>query len=77
MAKRRSGNLGRIDQALGEAGNFDQWLESAREHDELSGADAWRGDDASRLYDAENIRLRLKRLRRAISLTPARNGAWS
>jgi NTE family protein len=53
----------RIERDLLQADNYSQWFELAQEHDRETGADLWRGNDESRLYDSSSINTRLKRLR--------------
>ena len=53
-----------LERDLATADTYEQWYKLATRHDRLTGADEWRRDDASRLYDHENIRLRLQQLRR-------------
>ena len=52
-----------LEQELATAASYAEWHKLAARHDKLTGADDWRREDASRLYDYENIRLRLQRLR--------------
>ena len=61
---RRSPVIESLEQELATADSYGEWLELAERHDKLTGADEWRLEDASRLYDHENIRLRLQQLRR-------------
>lgn len=61
---RSSPVLEALEQELAVADSYDEWLRLAERHDKLTGADQWRRDDASRLYDHENIQVRLQRLRR-------------
>jgi NTE family protein len=46
------------------ADSYAEWLQLATEHDQLTGADAWRRKESSPLYDHANISTRLERLRR-------------
>lgn len=55
--------LDQLDNAMAEADNYEQWLELALEHDRLSGAEDWRHNDKSSLYDYRNLSLRLSNLR--------------
>ncbi|MCB9594572.1 MAG: DUF3336 domain-containing protein [Sandaracinaceae bacterium] len=61
-AKRR---LYAAGEAMERATSFEAWLEAATEHDALSGAEAWRADDASPHYDAAGLRESLATLRAA------------
>jgi len=54
----------RLERSLEQAENFEQWLEVAEEHDSATGAEVWRHNDESKLYDASSISTRLQRLRR-------------
>ncbi len=45
------------------AGSFNEWRDFARQHDELSGMEAWKRQEKSDLYDYANIRDRLTQLR--------------
>ena len=56
--------LASLEPDLAPADTYEQWYKLATRHDRLTGADEWRRDDASRLYDHQNIRLRLQQLRR-------------
>ena len=53
-----------LEQELAAANSYAEWYKLAERHDKLTGSDDWRREDASRLYDHENIRLRLQQLRR-------------
>lgn len=53
-----------LEGELANADTYERWLELAAQHDRLSGVDEWRRIPESRLYDHENIRLRLQQLRR-------------
>lgn len=44
---------------------YDDWQAAARMHDELTGRDQWKAEDASTLYDYRMIRLRYNELRTA------------
>jgi len=60
----RSPVLDTLEHDMASAQTYEQWYKLAAQHDRLTGADEWRRNDASRLYDHENIRLRLQQLRR-------------
>ncbi len=47
-----------------QASAYPDWLSAAREHDELTGADAWREEDDTDLYDYQLIRSRARLLRK-------------
>jgi len=49
--------------ALDAAESYQDWLAAAREHDALSGAEAWRAEDASEHFDAAALRRSEARLR--------------
>ncbi|MBK7169090.1 MAG: DUF3336 domain-containing protein [Gammaproteobacteria bacterium] len=53
-----------LDSEMVSADSYEQWQRIAAKHDRLTGAEAWRRDQKSRLYDHENIHLRLLQLRR-------------
>ncbi|HNC69126.1 MAG TPA: patatin-like phospholipase family protein, partial [Pseudomonadales bacterium] len=53
-----------LEQELAAANSYAEWYKLAERHDKLTGSDDWRREDASRMYDHENIRLRLQQLRR-------------
>ncbi len=53
-----------LERDMATARDYETWLRLAGEHDRETGADLWRQDDASRLYDNVNIATRLQRLRR-------------
>ena len=48
-----------MDQAI----TYEEWSESAQQHDEVSGQKRWRGVDKTSQYDYSQIRLRLDKLR--------------
>ncbi len=48
-----------MDQAI----TYEEWSESAQQHDEVSGQKRWRGVDRTSQYDYSQIRLRLDKLR--------------
>lgn len=50
--------------ALDAAETYGAWSHAAEEHDRLTGADQWRADDESELYDAAALRGSLARLTR-------------
>jgi NTE family protein len=52
-----------IERDLSQADCYEQWLESAREHDRETGADVWRLSSASSFYDHANLGKRLSTLR--------------
>jgi NTE family protein len=60
---RRSSALGSLERDLARADSYEHWHRLAKEHDRLTGADAWRRDEQTRLYDHANIKTRLQRLR--------------
>lgn len=47
------------------ATRYEEWLSAAREHDALSGAEAWCREHESPYYDAASVRSSIDRLRRA------------
>ncbi|MGI9287741.1 MAG: DUF3336 domain-containing protein [Pseudomonadales bacterium] len=53
----------RIEGEFLQADSYEHWFELAEEHDRETGADVWRQNNASKLYDHANIETRLKRLR--------------
>jgi len=53
-----------LERDMSNADNYEQWFELAAEHDRETGADKWRRNDESRLYDSSSINRRLKRLRK-------------
>lgn len=55
--------LGKLDRQLAAAHSYAEWREIAGEHDHLSGAAAWRADDASDLLHAPEIRKSIASLR--------------
>ncbi len=60
---KKSRQLKRIEKAMENAESYDEWKILALEHDELSGAEEWKQADPSSLYDYNNIRTRLEKLR--------------
>ena len=61
MLKNR--RLKRLDRQLDRAESYAEWMETACEHDEVSGMQRWREVDQTPLYDYNSIRRRLDRLR--------------
>ncbi|MBT4520495.1 MAG: DUF3336 domain-containing protein [Halieaceae bacterium] len=61
---RRTRTIKKLEALLARANSYDEWLALAMEHDGETGADVWRQNDESGLYDASSITLRLQRLRR-------------
>ena len=59
----KSRKLKKLERAMESSGTYAEWLQAAREHDEISGMKRWREIDQSRQYDYAQIRLRLDRLR--------------
>ena len=53
-----------LEREISNADSYEQWFELAAEHDRETGADKWRHNDESRLYDSASINRRLKRLRK-------------
>lgn len=62
--QRRSRALKKIERELEQAESYAQWLTLAEAHDLETGADVWRQNDESGLYDSSSINTRLQRLRR-------------
>lgn len=60
----RSPDFEILEQRMAEADTFDEWYALAAQHDALSGAAEWREQEETRLYDHENIKLRLRQLQR-------------
>ena len=54
----------KIERELLEADSYARWFELAREYDRETGAEQWRHDDESRLYDHSRIKTRVQRLRK-------------
>jgi hypothetical protein len=59
----RNRRLKRLDRQLDRAESYAEWMETACEHDEVSGMQRWREVDQTPLYDYNSIRRRLDRLR--------------
>ncbi len=55
--------LTKLEVRMAAASNYDEWLALALEHDRLSGAEDWRHNSKSELYDYININTRLNKLR--------------
>lgn len=55
-----SKNIKRISEM---AENYDEWLAIAQDHDQESGQEEWKNHEESNLYDYEQIRIRLDKLR--------------
>ncbi len=56
--------LAKLETAMGEAADYGEWSEAAREHDRLSGAEEWKSEEETPLYDWQLIRSRVRLLRR-------------
>jgi NTE family protein len=54
----------KIERELLEADSYARWFELAREYDRETGAEQWRHNDESRLYDHSRIKTRVQRLRK-------------
>lgn len=54
----------KLEQEMSTADTYDEWFALARRHDRESGAEIWRQDERSPLYDYYNINNRLQNLRR-------------
>ncbi|MFT4518203.1 MAG: TAG lipase/steryl ester hydrolase/phospholipase A2/LPA acyltransferase [Halioglobus sp.] len=61
MQNRRK--LKNLDKRMSQAASYDEWLEAAQQHDELSGEKRWRQVDQTSQYDYTQIRLRLDKIR--------------
>lgn len=63
--RRRSNDrkLNALEKQMQSADIYDDWLQLAAQHDRDSGAEDWRHNDKSALYDYANIKHRLNRLR--------------
>ena len=59
----RSPVLASLEEELATPESYEHWQQLAAQHDRLSGAEEWRRDPVSRLYDHANIELRLQQLR--------------
>jgi len=59
----KSRKLKKLERQMDKARSYAEWREAAIEHDELSGKKRWRDIDQTSLYDYNQIRLRLDRLR--------------
>lgn len=53
----------RIEKKMQQAATYETWKEYALEHDLVSGMEAWKQEEKSKLYDYKEIRLRLDILR--------------
>ena len=59
----RSPVLASLEEELATPESYEHWQQLAAQHDRLSGAEEWRRDPVSRLYDHANIEIRLQQLR--------------
>lgn len=59
----KSRRLKQIDKQMRRADSYEDWAALAQEHDEASGMSRWRQIDQTRLYDYNQVRLRLDKLR--------------
>lgn len=57
--------LRKIERAIQNAANYEEWLDACCEHDRLSGANEWKEVDHSPYFDYELLRTRLTELRQA------------
>lgn len=48
---------------MAQAPTYDEWLVLSQEHDSVNGAEDWRHNNKSELYDYININTRLSKLR--------------
>jgi TAG lipase / steryl ester hydrolase / phospholipase A2 / LPA acyltransferase len=55
--------LRKLDRQLEHAASYAEWLELAKEHDRLTGADEWRASDDSDLLHVPEIRRSIATLR--------------
>lgn len=55
--------LAKVDQAIHNASNYQEYYEACLEHDALSGANEWKARDKSKDYDYRLIRKRVERLK--------------
>ena len=53
----------KLQKAMDQAANYDQWHEAAQAYDQAKGLDRWRNRDQSTQFDYVSIRLRIDRLR--------------
>ena len=58
-----SRKLKKLERTMNKAQTYDEWRQTAIEHDELSGKRRWREVDQTSQYDYAQIRLRLDRIR--------------
>ena len=58
-----SRKLKKLERTMNKAHTYDEWRQTALEHDELSGKRRWREVDQTSQYDYAQIRLRLDRIR--------------
>lgn len=61
MINRRK--LKKLEKQMHQCTSYDEWYESAQEHDQLSGQKRWREVDHTSQYDYAQIRLRLDKIR--------------
>ncbi len=59
-------SLTELEFCMAEATSYADWLELARQHDQLSGAETWRSTLKSSLYDYQEISNRLEKLQHAL-----------
>ena len=59
----RAMRLLKLDRALDRAESYAQWQEMAAEHDQLSGAEAWRASDDTELLHSGELRRSINTLR--------------
>lgn len=64
MAPRNQHTLIQLEKQMAASDSYEEWLGYASEHDIVTGADIWRQNDESGLYDSRSINHRLQRLRR-------------
>ena len=58
-----SRKLKNLKKQMEQAVSYEEWSETAQQHDEISGQKRWRGVDKTSQYDYAQIRLRLDKLR--------------
>ena len=63
LTRPTAAKLPNIEQALREARDYEEWATLAQSHDDLSGMEAWKSKEDSKLYDNVSIRERVNVLR--------------
>jgi len=63
MLRSNAATLSRLERKMRRAESYDEWKQTALEHDVVSGCEKWKSTEKSKSYDHANIRARIDALR--------------